>query len=172
MNDYVKLNQKVPWMALAFKEIGEAEIAGKQANPEILKYFKASKFWGTDDSGGSNAWCASFVAWVMKEGGYDAVASAFRAKSWSNFGKKISAPIYGSIAVKTRRGGGHVAFVVGQSKDGKYLFMLGGNQGDMVQIKKYPLSVWNDFVIPSGFDSKGVKLPTYTKYAANAGKED
>jgi hypothetical protein len=53
-----------------------------------LYSFKASKFWGTDDSGGKNAWCASFVAWVMKKNSYAMVENAFRAKAWTSFGKK------------------------------------------------------------------------------------
>jgi len=163
---------KVPWMTTALKEVGQAEVAGKKANPRILEYFKASKFWGTDDSGGSNAWCASFVAWVMKENGHVAVENAFRAKAWSSFGKKITDPVYGAIGVKTRRGGGHVAFVVGQSSDGHYLFMLGGNQGDMVQLKKYPRSVWSTFVVPANFNTDDITLPVYTKPASIAGRED
>lgn len=163
---------KIPWMVTALKEVGQAEVSGKKANPRILEYFKASKFWGTDDSGGRNAWCASFVAWVMKQNGYVAVENAFRAKAWSSFGKKIKDPVYGAIGVKSRRGGGHVAFVVGQSLDGKYLFMLGGNQGDMVQIKKYPLSVWSSFVVPANFNMDDIDLPVYSKPAAIAGRED
>jgi uncharacterized protein (TIGR02594 family) len=168
----ITASHKVPWMVTALKEVGQAEISGKKANPRILEYFKASKFWGTDDSGGKNAWCASFVAWVMKENGYAAVENAFRAKAWTSFGKKIKDPVYGAIGVKSRRGGGHVAFVVGQSNDGKHLFMLGGNQGDMVQIKKYPLSVWTTFVVPVNFNEADVDLSVYNKPAAMAGRED
>ena len=165
-------DQSISWMTTAFDEVGQAEVSGSKANPKILEYFKAAKFWGEDDSGGKNAWCASFVAWVMKENGYVAVENAFRAKAWSNFGKKIAAPIYGAIGIKSRQGGGHVAFVVGQSNDGQHLFMLGGNQGDMVSIKKYPLSVWDSFVVPSDFNPDGIGLPVYNKQAANAGRED
>jgi uncharacterized protein (TIGR02594 family) len=168
----IAANHKVPWMVTALKEVGQAEISGKKANPRIMEYFKASKFWGTDDSGGKNAWCASFVAWVMKENGYAAVENAFRAKAWTGFGKKIKDPVYGAIGVKIRKGGGHVAFVVGQSNDGKHLFMLGGNQDDMVQIKKYPLSAWTTFVVPANFNEADVGLSIYNKPAATAVRED
>jgi len=166
-----KPTSSLPWMITANREIGQAEVAGKKANPKILEYFKASKYWGTDDSGASNAWCASFVAWVMKQSGFTPVAKAYRAKEWAKFGQKINAPVYGAIGVKSRRGGGHVAFVLGQSSDGKYLFMLGGNQEDMVQVKRYPLNVWSTFVFPRGYTST-MTLPVYTKHAANAGRED
>jgi len=124
-------------MLTAKNELGEKEISGKKANKQILEYFKASKFWGTDDSGGENAWCGSFVSWVMKENNYSPPSNAFRAKEWKKFGKTIADPIYGAIGVKSRKGGGHVAFIVGKSKDGKYYYMLGGNQSDEVNITKY-----------------------------------
>lgn len=163
---------RLPWMVTANREIGQAEVAGKKANPKILEYFKASKYWGTDDSGASNAWCASFVAWVMKQSGFMPVAKAYRAKEWEKFGQKINAPVYGAIGVKRRKGGGHVAFVLGQSSDGNFLFMLGGNQEDMVQVKRYPLNVWDTFVFPMGYNTSTMTLPVYAKPAANAGRED
>ena len=159
------------WMKTALSEVGESEVEGKEANPKILEYFKSSKFWGTDDSGGANAWCGSFVAWVMKENGYMPVDNAFRAKEWKTFGKEISQPVYGAIGIKSRNGGGHVAFVVGKSSDDKYLYMLGGNQGNMVQVKRYQASVWDTFVVPSSFIVNKGTLPVYTKEAADAGSE-
>ncbi|ENX0048323.1 TIGR02594 family protein, partial [Neisseria gonorrhoeae] len=58
----------------------------------------------------------------------------YRAKAWSMSGlTKLEAPAYGCIAVKPRRGGGHVFFVVGKDAEGRILG-LGGNQGNMVSI--------------------------------------
>ncbi|MCO1336839.1 TIGR02594 family protein [Microbulbifer sp. OS29] len=156
----------IPWMRTAYKELDQSEVAGVKANPRILQYFSASKFWGTDDSGGKNAWCASFVAWVMKEHGYTPVKNAFRAKSWKAFGKSIGEPIQGAIAIKSRKGGGHVGFVVGKSPAGKHLFILGGNQDDKVSISQYPISVWETFVVPSNFDVSNSRLPIYTSTAS------
>lgn len=161
----------VPWMKTAFAEVGQSEISGVEANPRILEYFKASRFWGTDDSGGANAWCGSFVAWVIKKHGYEPVKSAYRAKEWMTFGKQIDGPIHGAIGIKSRKGGGHVAFVVGKSVDGKYLYMLGGNQGNKVSVTKYLASVWDTFVIPAGYDNRNKSLPIYTKAAVLAGSE-
>lgn len=159
------------WMKTAINELGESEVSGSKANPRILTYFKASKFWGTDDSGGQNAWCASFVSWVMKQHQIEPVKNAFRAKEWSNFGKKIDKPLYGAIGIKTRRGGGHVAFVVGQSADGNSLYMLGGNQNNSVNVTKYKKEVWTDFVVPADFDETCETLPIYTQKALMAGSE-
>ncbi len=162
---------KVSWMKTAFSEVGQSEVQGSRANPRILEYFRASKFWGIDDSGGKNAWCGSFVAWVVKQNGYEPVKNAFRAREWINFGKKIDEPIHGAIAIKSRKGGGHVAFVMGKSHDGKYLYMLGGNQSNEVNIARYRAEVWDTFVVPNNYDTSKGTLPVYTKSATIAGSE-
>jgi len=170
-NNTLAISKVPPWVATAKKELGTAEIAGAKTNPKILGYFKSSKFWGTDDSGGANAWCASFVAWVMEQHNYSPPKSSFRAKSWINFGTKIKEPIIGAIGIKSRKGGGHVAFILGESKDGNHYYMLGGNQGDKVSVKKYDKNVWTDWVVPPGFDTKGYTLPVYKGTSTKAGKE-
>lgn len=167
----VHVRYAAPWMRHAFAELGEKEIPGAKANPKILSYFQSARFWGTDDSGGQNAWCASFVSWVMDQSDYESPKAAFRARSWASFGKALSEPVFGAIGVKSRRGGGHVAFVVGKSEDGKDLFMLGGNQSDEVNISCYPRDVWSSFVVPSDYDSSGDSLPVYRGNAMGAGSE-
>jgi len=159
----VKYPKTAPWMLTAINSLGQKEISGIKANPKILEYFKASRFWGKDDSGPENAWCASFTSWVMEQHGYTAPKNAYRAKSWSNFGKFIDKPSYGAIGIKSRNGGGHVAFVVGQSRDGKFLYMLGGNQNDEVNIHPYNQNVWEKFVVPTDYDAKNDILPIYKK---------
>jgi hypothetical protein len=71
-----------PWMRTALAEVGTKELPGKDANKQILAYYEASKFKTTDDSGKDNAWCASFVAWIMKQHGYTPPQNAFRALEW------------------------------------------------------------------------------------------
>jgi len=159
------------WMRIAKGEIGVKEINGPKSNPKILEYDHAAKFHARDDSGSKNAWCGSFVAWVMKKSGYTPINHAMGAKRWKNFGKKAKKPIYGAIGIKSRTGGGHVSFVVGQSADGKYLYMLGGNQHDSVNISRYPRSVWSDFRVPKDYDDTKCKLPIYDGNAQKGGKE-
>jgi uncharacterized protein (TIGR02594 family) len=154
-------------MKIAKKELGTKEIHGKKHNPRVLEYHSVSGGFSTDEV----PWCGSFVNWVMKQSKYKTVSYPARAKSWKNFGKKAKKPIYGAIAVKSRRGGGHVAFVVGQSKDGKYLYVLGGNQHDSVNISKYPKSVWTDFRVPSDYDDTKCILPIYDGRSSKGGKE-
>lgn len=167
----LRIRHAAPWMQTAEGELGQSEVPGSRANPRILEYFGSSNFWGTDDSGGENAWCASFIAWVMEQHGYTPPSAAFRAKSWKNFGQTISQPVYGAIGVKSRTGGGHVAFVAGQSSDGSKLYMLGGNQSDEVNISEYPRSVWETFVVPTHYDASTDSLPVYSGLSVAAGSE-
>ncbi|CAN7586432.1 TIGR02594 family protein [Acidovorax sp. LjRoot194] len=159
-----------PWIATAESEIGQKEVVGSKANPRIMEYHKASKHWAKDDSGKLDAWCGSFVAWVMAKHGYAPPRDAYRALEWAKFGTALKAPVYGAICVKSRTGGGHVAFAVGQSRDGKDYYVLGGNQDNEVNIKKYPATVWDAFVFPLGAGT-GTSLPVYQGTAGNAGRE-
>jgi uncharacterized protein (TIGR02594 family) len=168
----IKYPKVAPWMITAMNEIGQKEVPGpKRANPRILEYHKASSLEAKDDSGARNAWCASFVSWVMKQHGYTPPQNAMRALSWMNFGKYVAKPTFGTIGVKSRDGGGHVAFVVGQSRDGNFLYVLGGNQNDEVNILHYDRNVWGKFVVPIGYDAKNDILPVYNKKVDSAGRE-
>jgi uncharacterized protein (TIGR02594 family) len=86
-------------------------------NPRVVKYHQeGGSPWFDDDE---TPWCASFVAWVMKQHGYGVAQNPARALSWKDNwpdGKRISKPIYGAIAVKSRQGSGHVGFVVGKTR--------------------------------------------------------
>ena len=170
----IKFPRVAPWMKTAMNEIGQKEIPGpKKANPRILEYHEASRAgWIKDDSEEGCAWCASFVSWVMKQNDYSLPLKAYKAKSWKNFGKPIAKPIFGAIGVKSRKGGGHVAFVVGQSREGNHLYMLGGNQDDEVNIVNYKRDVWDKFVIPSDYYAKCDILPVYNKSVGSASRED
>ena len=159
-----------PWIDTAQAEVGQREVAGAKSNPRIMEYHNAAGYWAKDDTGGKNAWCGSFVSWVMKKHGHTPPANAFRAKEWATFGQSLKKPAYGAIGVKSRQGGGHVAFVVGQSRDGKHFYMLGGNQGDAVNVSRYPVGAWNAFVFPPGA-TPSETLPVYQGVAEEAGSE-
>jgi uncharacterized protein (TIGR02594 family) len=149
-------NMKVPnWLKTAMKEIGVHEILGVKHNHRILQYHEVSGGFSEDEV----PWCASYVNWVMLQNGYNTVKYPARAKSWLNFGKSSIIPIVGSIAVKSRAGGGHVCFVLGANDIGE-LYCLGGNQNDEVNIKLYKKDVFIDFRVPTTF--KNEYLPRYS----------
>ena len=148
------------WITIAKEELGTKEIPGDGSNPRIEQYHSAAGGSGWSDA---VPWCASFVAFVMTKAGYKPPKYSARALSWLKFGKSSNEPVLGSIAVKSRRGGGHVTFVVGRSQGGKYLYCLGGNQNDAVNIRKYKASIFIDFRVPTDYErSEYSSLPIMT----------
>jgi uncharacterized protein (TIGR02594 family) len=137
-----------PWLAIARAEIGTKEIVGKQHNPRVLEYLGATRGkWSSDET----PWCSGFVNWVMAQAGYGNTGNA-RAISWLNWGKKVTQPELGAIAIISHGGGkGHVGFVVG--KQGNNLLLLGGNQRNAVRISVYPVSKFSAFVFPSDYET-------------------
>jgi len=156
---------KANWIEIAKQELGTKEIHGNKHNPRVLQYHAVSGGFSTDEV----PWCGSFVNFVMLKAGYKGPKNPARAKSWLKFGKSSKEPVFGSIAVKSRKGGGHVCFVLGQDKSGKYLYCLGGNQHDEVNISKYKKSVFLDFRIPLDYESN--ELPIFSGKAEATGKE-
>ncbi len=153
-----------PWMSIARAELGEKEIAGKKNNPRIVEYHHAVSSKISDDE---TPWCSSFVNWVMKEAGYEGTKSAV-ALSWKKYGRKLSKPALGAIAVIdwSFKGGknvgkGHVGFVAG--KQGKNIVLLGGNQSDQVKLSAFKASLIVTYVMPKDFEGENETLPELDK---------
>lgn len=157
-------NLRVPnWVKTAMKEIGVQETLGKGNTERVLDYHAISGGYSQD----SVAWCGSFVNWVMKENAFETVSIPARAKSWLKFGEQVTDPIIGAIAVKSRKGGGHVCFVIG--KNGDHLYCLGGNQSDEVNIRSYRKDDFMQFRVPTGYGKK--ELRHYALSASSGSKE-
>jgi len=160
------------WLKIAIGELGVREIHGRRDNPRVLEYLHSAtdSSWVEHDE---TPWCAGFVSWVMRKAGYGSEIPRYslRAKSWLKFGKSAHYPVLGAIAVKSRRGGGHVGFVVGRDVRRHKLYILGGNQSDKVCVKEYPESVWLDFRIPKNYTPKSYKLTPWRGVATLAGSE-
>lgn len=131
------------WMIEAKKHIGLREDASKtKHNPTILKWLKSLGAWWSEDE---TAWCGTFIAHCLKVAGVKYPKHWYRALDYVNYGAKLSKPAYGCVAIKSRKGGGHVCFVVGRdSKTGK-LVCLGGNQSNMVCYALYAESEFQEF---------------------------
>ena len=119
---------ELKWIAEARKHIGLKEIKGSRHNPIILSWLKKLKAWWNEDE---SAWCGLYVAYCLQEANVPIPKHWYRALDYLSYGTRLVKPAYGCVAVKSRKGGGHVCFVVGQTKEGK-LVCLGGNQNDMV----------------------------------------
>lgn len=122
------------WLTEAKKHIGTKEIKGSLHEPKILQWWKAIKRGGIKDD--ETPWCAAFVGGCLEAVGL--MSSRYEsAKSYLTWGVSVEPPVLGCIAVLQREGGGHVGFVVGKDYDGRIL-ILGGNQGDEVNIRSFP----------------------------------
>lgn len=134
------------WLTEARKHIGVREIKGAKHEPRILAWWKAIKRGGikTDEV----PWCAAFVGGCLEAVGQP--SSRFEsAKSYLSWGEGIAFPCLGAVVVFTRDGGGHVGFVVGKDAKGN-LMVLGGNQGDAVNIKPFAMTRVAGFRVPRG----------------------
>ncbi|WP_286715933.1 TIGR02594 family protein [Acinetobacter sp. UBA2581] len=131
------------WMVEAKKHIGLRENTSKtKHNPTILKWLKSLGAWWSEDE---TAWCGTFIAHCLKTAGVKYPKHWYRALDYVNYGSKLFRPAYGCVAIKSRKGGGHVCFVVGRdSKTGK-LVCLGGNQSNMVSYALYAESEFQEF---------------------------
>lgn len=128
--------------------LGIKEIPGKQHNQEIVDLWAdAGLPQITDDE---TPWCAAFVNGCLvkgnKAGTKSGLARSFKADEHKDKFEHLNEPELYSIGVKKRGNSsweGHVGFVA--DFNDKSVWLLGGNQGDSVNITRYPRS---DFVGP------------------------
>jgi uncharacterized protein (TIGR02594 family) len=119
--------------------IGTKEVAGASHNPDIVRMFAASGHkWVQDDE---TPWCAAFVGAVLAQLGF-AGTNELRAKSYETWGRDVTGSVKpGDVVVLWRgeRNGpmGHVGFFV--RFEGDQVYILGGNQGDAVNIAPFPI---------------------------------
>jgi uncharacterized protein (TIGR02594 family) len=130
------------WLAEARRLIGVRETPGAANNPVIMGWGNrlGAKVLGIAYGADSVPWCGLFAAHCVDRAGFRPPAIAIRAKAWAGWGGPISLaatrPPLGAVAVFERQGGGHVGFVAEVHRDGS-LGILGGNQGDAVNIRRF-----------------------------------
>lgn len=121
------------WLKIARSYEGLKEIPGPRHNQTIIRWLGKLKAWWSDDE---TPWCGVFVAHCMQESWLPYPKFYMRAKAWADYGSLLRrdrlAP--GAILVFDRAGGGHVGFYVGE--DAGHYFVLGGNQGNAVNVMK------------------------------------
>jgi uncharacterized protein (TIGR02594 family) len=124
---------KPKWLKVAETYTGLAEIRGPKHSSTILRWLnKLGAWWRNDET----PWCGVFVAHCLQDTGLPYPSMYMRAKAWLDYGSLLRpdrlAP--GAILVFDRAGGGHVGFYVGE--DAGHFFVLGGNQGNAVNVMK------------------------------------
>jgi uncharacterized protein (TIGR02594 family) len=155
---------KPEWVSVAEGELGQKEIAGKKHNTRIVEYHGTTTGAAKTDE---TAWCASYVNWVIKQSGYAGADSAW-SHSWKTWGDGLTKPAVGSIAFidwgkvdASKKGKGHVGFVVGKTAKG-LIVLLGGNQSDQVRYTGFKESLIETYRVPKGYtpSAKLFELPT------------
>jgi uncharacterized protein (TIGR02594 family) len=110
---------------------------------------EARKYMGTNPTSRSRLWCATFMNMVLAKAGYSGTNSD-AAKSFAQYGRRVSEPRIGAIAVLTRgKNGGHVGVVSGIDGQGNPI-IISGNHGKRVGEAIYPRSRVIAYVMPSG----------------------
>jgi uncharacterized protein (TIGR02594 family) len=121
-----------PWLLVAERELGVAEVPGDRANSRILLYHQHTSLYAKSDE---VPWCSSFANFCMDEVSIAGTNSA-GARSWTNWGTELDILQYGAVVVFQRgsanSGLGHVAFALHWTQD--LVICLGGNQGDCVSV--------------------------------------
>ena len=147
---------------VALDEYAVTEKTGAVHERRVLQYFHdLGHTWVKDDE---TAWCSAFAGWVCKEAGVS-YSDKLNARSWLAVGKETTSPEQGDVVVlwREKKAGwkGHVGFFV-TKRDG-YIYILGGNQSNMVNISKYPesrLLGYRRVMAPTG--ATGKPVPQFT----------
>jgi len=142
---------ELSWIAEARTHIGLREVPGPKNNGAILGWLRKLWAWWSDDS---TPWGGTFAAMCVADAGLTPPKDWYRATAWLSLPVSLQRPAYGCIVVFTRQGGGHVGFVVGKDRNGN-LMVLGGNQGDAVSIRPFPVSRVTGYRWPSAYPSSG-----------------
>ncbi len=116
---------------------GMSEKAGKIHNQNVVKLFHELGYKNINND--ETPWCAAFINYCAKHIGAH-YPSGLRAKSWLTVGENTKEPKPGDVVVFWRNSkkssSGHVGLYISESKD--FVYCLGGNQGDKVQICPFP----------------------------------
>lgn len=100
----------------------------------------AERYLGTNPTKMRRLWCANFMGMIEKKAGRKGTGSNM-ARSYVNYGKKVSKPQPGDIAVLSRgKRGGHVGYFVGWAPNGKAILISGNSRGGKVSKGRYSTS--------------------------------
>ncbi len=118
-------------------------------------------------------WCACFVSWVLVKAGINGLKTASSQK-YRNYGFEIGTTSWANVrkndivVVSYGGGRGHVGFYRGFDPQTRRVNILGGNQGDNLNIKSFGTSritsIKRNWRVPTEFDT-----PLYVPRAPRGG---
>ena len=98
---------------------------------------EARRHLGGNPTGRGSLWCARFMNMVLQHTGHRGTGSDM-ASSFANYGRRVSGPQVGAIAVMSRgRRGGHVGIITGIDASGKPIMISGNNRN---RVREAPVS--------------------------------
>ena len=106
----------------------------------------ARKYIGTNPTGRRSLWCGAFMDKVLRDTGHKGGGNL--AMAYANYGRRVSGPQVGAIAVIRRRGGGHVGVVAGIDPNGNPI-VISGNHNRTTAESVYPRSRIVAYVVPT-----------------------
>lgn len=125
-------------MQAALALYAEKEVAGRRANPLIVRWLRAV---GVNTRSDETAWCSAFVYEVASQCAAERpTEAAGLARSWLKVGEEVRLDhaAIGDVVV-FKRGSkpwqGHVGLFVREK--GNFIYVLGGNQRNSVNIAAY-----------------------------------
>lgn len=108
---------------------------------------EARRHLGTNPTGRSSLWCARFLNMVLERSGRHGTGSDM-ASSFASYGRRVSGPQVGAIAVMSRgKRGGHVGIVTGIDESGNPV-IISGNHGKRVAETAYSRGRIYAYVMP------------------------
>ena len=100
--------------------VSSITITPAQANSLVNE---AQKYIGTNPTGRSTLWCGAFMDMILKRTGHKGGGNL--ALGYKHYGRRVSGPVVGAIAVMGRHGGGHVGVVSGIDPNGNPVIISG-----------------------------------------------
>jgi uncharacterized protein (TIGR02594 family) len=108
---------------------------------------EARRWVGTNPTGRSSLWCGHFMNFVLSRTGHR-VHNSNLARSFASYGRHVSGPQVGAIAVMSRGAyGGHVGIVTGVDRSGNPI-IISGNVSKRVEEIPFPRSRILAYVMP------------------------
>lgn len=153
-------------MTRARADIGQRETLGANDSPRIRAMLKKLRLeWLA-----GQPWCGTILGEWLGDCGHPPPTNYFRARAWAAWGKELTVPVLGCVAVFSRQEKGHVGLAVGLDSRGR-LMVLGGNQGDAVNVAPFERSRVLAYRWPSGATDPQLPLPLLVSAAASSRDE-
>jgi len=164
-------SERPAWLLEAERLQGIREIPGSESSPDIMAWAARQAPWIRAIYNADEVpWCGLFAAHCVSTAGLSVPETPLSALAWADWGTPLRRPVLGAVAVFRRAGGGHVGFIVAESRAGD-LHVLGGNQSDRVSTARFSRERLVAVRWPEGIPMVRTALPVLERGIALSTKE-